>query len=118
MEVREVGRRQLKKLPREQYDAEIKKLRAESEKMVTGMFEFVDAPGGFFEFSYRFFPGEPMRSIKLQHGEITDLPMGIVKHLNNCTKKVRTLGVEQGKNGLLSSVQKFSRLKFTPVNWT
>ena len=40
--------------------------------------------------------------IKIFHGEIVDLPMGIVRHLNNTFKKVRTLG--DGQNLAVSGV--------------
>jgi hypothetical protein len=118
MRVTEIGRKTMKKLPAETYTAELKKMRQEHEKMVKGMFEFVDAPGGFFEFDYRFFPGQPITKIYLTHGEITEIPLGVVKHLNGCMKKVRTINPEQSQKGLLSTFQKFSRLKFTPVDWT
>lgn len=118
MRIQEIGRKTQKKLPSETYTAELKKMRQEHEKMVKGMFEFVDAQGGFFEFDYRFFPGEPIRKIHLTHGEITDMPLGLVKHLNGTMRKVRTLNLEQGNKGLMSTYQKFSRLKFTPVDWS
>lgn len=122
MRVTEIGRKTQKKLPSETYTAELKKMRQEHEKMVKGMFEFVDAQGGFFEFNYKFFPGEPIRRIYLTHGEITELPLGVVKHLNGCTKKVRLMSphnpVELNKKGIPNTYQKFSRLKFTPVDWS
>jgi len=92
----------------------IKKLQKEGQKMVKGMFEFIDAQAGYFDFCYRFFPGEPIRSVRITHGEICEIPMVLVKHLNNCYKKIRTIGtnldVDQG------SIVKTSRTRFTPVD--
>lgn len=90
----------------------IKKLRKEGEKLVHGVFEFVDAQGGWLDFSFRFFPGDPIRTIKIMHGEACDVPMILVKHLNNVYKKVRVpkLNLDSGKD----TVQKISRCRFTP----
>jgi|GEM_PF-1472012 len=126
MEVKEHSRKQVNKLPPEVYDEKVKKLRREHEKMVKGMFEFIDAQGGWLDFSYRFFRGEPIKTIRLTHGEITELPMGIVKHLNNCKKKIRKFGMMKGQGasqidgelpdrGLPSTYEVQSRVRFTPV---
>src|SRR5208283_2219593 len=69
----------------------LKKIRNEGEKMCKGMFEFLDAQGGWLDFNYRFYPGEPIRTVRIVHGEICDIPMCLVKHLNNIWVKVRTL---------------------------
>ena len=95
-----------------------KKLRKDHEKMVKGMFEFIDAQGGWLDFSYRFFKEDPIRTIRLTHGEIVDLPMGIIRHLNNCVKKVRTISpvLDPGARGVPSTVTKQSRVRFTPMD--
>lgn len=105
-------------VPKEQSEEQIKQLRKEHDKLVKGMFEFVDAQGGWLDFSYRIFPGEDVQVIRLTHGEICELPMGIVKHLNNTKKKVRKFQKEIGENtrGLPSSYEVQSRVRFTPMN--
>lgn len=92
----------------------IKQLRKEGEKMIKGMFEFVDAQGGWLNFSFRYFPGDSIKTIKIVHGEICDVPMILAKHLNNVYKKVRMLpeNVDTGRG----SVTKISRTRFTPVD--
>jgi hypothetical protein len=57
------------------------------------------------------------------HGEICELPMGIVKHLNNTKKKVRKFGLgiaERGgeipERGLPSTFEVQSRIRFTPMD--
>lgn len=92
VQVRELGSKNRKVLPAEKMADLIKKMRKDGEKMVSGMFEFVDAQGGWIDFCYRIYPGEPIKTIRLVHGEICDLPMDIVKHLNNTYKKVRVFG--------------------------
>lgn len=110
-------------MPADKYDEALKKMRRDYEKMCKGMFEFSDAQGGWLDFSYRFFPGEPLRTIRLIHGEICDLPMGIVKHLNNTKRKIRKFGMsdiegrgsELPARGLPSSYSVESRVRFTPM---
>ena len=63
------------------------------------MFEFLDAQGGWLEFAYRKYPGEPIQMIKMIHGEICDLPMGIIKHLNNTKRKIRRYNMELRADG-------------------
>jgi hypothetical protein len=86
--------------------------------MVSGMFEFLDAQGGWLDFNYRKYPGEPILKIKLVHGEICDLPMGMVKHLNNTKKKVRRYSMELPEAGKRQprSYETVSRVRFTPTN--
>lgn len=98
----------------------LKKMRKEGEKMVKGMFEFIDAQGGWLDFSYRFYPGEPIRTVRIDHGEVCDLPMDLVRHLNNVYKKVRVPPANNNedqspmKSG--KHVTKFSRCRFTPMD--
>lgn len=101
----------------------IAKARKEGEKLVKGMFEFIDAQGGWLDFSYRFFPGEPIRTVRINHGEICDLPMCLVKHLNNIWKKVRIPNAqykveldEYGRNKTPVAVERISRTRFTPMD--
>ena len=92
----------------------IKQMQKDGEKLVKGMFEFVDAGSGWLDFDYRFYPGEPIRRVKIDHGEICDLPMDLIKHLNNVYKKVRI--VRENADGGRDEVTKTSRCRFTPMS--
>ncbi len=119
VEVREIGKKIKKTLPAAERDELLKKARKEDEKMVSGMFEFLDAQGGWIEFAYRKYPGDVIQMIKLIHGEMCDLPMGIVKHLNNTKKKVRRYNLELPSSGSgrpLRTYDTISRLRFTPTS--
>lgn len=118
MEVREINKKKINTLPAEQRDELVKKMRKEDDKIRTGMFEFLDAQGGWIEFSHRKYPGEPIQIIKLIHGEICDLPMGIVKHLNNTKRKVRRYNLEIAPDGKKQprTYETISRLRFTPTD--
>lgn len=115
MEVRELKKKEKNTLPAAEREEKVKKMRKEDEKMVDGRFEFVDAQGGWFEFAYRKYPGEPILMLKLIHDEKTSLPMGIVKHLNNTVRKVRKYNLEMPSNGKATrSFTTQSRVRFIP----
>ena len=122
MQIVEINGQKYKKLSeaqRAESEEKIKKMRKEGEKLVKGMFEFLDAMGGWLDFSYRFFPGEPIRVVRINHGEIVDLPMILVKHLNNVWKKVRTMPKEMTEDGRFKGapyVERISRTRFTPMD--
>ena len=92
----------------------IKKMQKEGEKMIRGMFEFTDAQGGWLDFSYRFYPGEPIRTVHIVHGEICEIPRDVAKHLNNVYKKVRTMKehADQGQDVVIRT----SRTRFIPMD--
>lgn len=107
-------------LPKAEMDEKIKKARKEHERLVKGKFEFIDAQGGWIDFTYRFFPGDNVMTIHLNHGEVCELPMGIVKHLNNTVKKIRKLDMadlDKMHRGVPVTYEIQSRLRFTPVDY-
>ncbi len=115
MQIIEYTKKKAPNVAPDKVDEMKKKLRKEHDKMVKGRFEFVDAQGGWLEFTYRFFKEDPIMYIKLVHNEITELPMGIVKHLNNTYKKIRKMSMEQGPRGVGTTFETQSRIRFTPV---
>lgn len=120
MKVTEYKKKQKVTVTKEKTAELIQKARKEHERLVKGKFEFTDANGGWIDFTYRFFPGDPVLTIHLNHGEICELPMGIVKHLNNTVKKVRKLdmaNLDLMQRGVPASYEIESRLKFTPVEF-
>jgi hypothetical protein len=56
--------------------------------------------------------------MKLVHGQIYDLPQGIVKHLNNTKKKIRKMipNLDQSARGLSSTYEIQSRVNFIPLD--
>ena len=102
-------------------EAMIKAMRKEDEKLVKGQFEFVEAEGGFFEFTYRIYPGDNIQTYQFVHGEICDVPMGIVKHLNGVKKKIRRyMNVEQPPTGAVKvprTYETVSRVRFIPIDF-
>jgi hypothetical protein len=118
MEVREITNKIKHTLPEPERVELVKKNRKEDDKIRTGMFEFLDAQGGWLDFSYRKYPGEAVKIIRIIHGEICDLPMGIVKHLNGTRKKVRKYNLEIPMSGGKPPREctYISRCRFTPTD--
>lgn len=109
--------------PKHEVEEMIKKMRKEDEKMVKGMFEFTEAEGGFYEFSYRIYPGS-IQKFEFIHGEVCEIPMGIVKHLNGTKKKIRRYAemekVEQAPSGAIKPPRTYdtiSRVRFVPSEY-
>lgn len=124
MQIKEIVRHQQKSVKPEVRKELLDKARKEHGKMVKGKFEFLDAQGGWLEFNYRYFPEDMLVTYKFVHGEVCEIPMGLVKHLNNTVKKVRSFGIDNGANrgnelpdrGLPSSFDVQSRVRFTPID--
>jgi hypothetical protein len=118
MEVRELHKKLPNTLPPQERDELVKKMRREDDKVRKGMFEFLDAQGGWLEFAYRKYPGEAIQMIKLVHGEICDLTMGLIKHLNNTKRKIRRYSLEIPATGgrVPRSYETVSRVRFTPMD--
>jgi len=121
MQVKTLTRKIKNTKSKPEVDEMIKRMRKEDEKLVKGQFEFTEAEGGFFSFCYRIYPGEAIQTYQLIHGEICEVPMGIVKHLNGTKKKVRRYqNVEQPPSGGVRTPREFetiSRVRFVPVDY-
>ena len=121
MIVKEIHKKPVNTIIKEKSESLIKEKRKADEKLVKGMFEFTDAQGGWLDFSTRFYPGEPIRTIHITHGEICDLPIGLVRHLNNTYKKIRQYDTskpvdQHAGKGTPKIFQKISRCRFTPMD--
>ena len=125
MEIKTIGRSAQKTVSPDKAKELMDKMRKEHSKLVKGKFEFVDAGAGFIEFNYRIFPEDLLVTYKFVHNEVCEIPMGIVKHINNTVKKVRSFGntgdsqrgVELAFRGLPSTYEKQSRIKFTNIDF-
>lgn len=121
MIVKSVSKRILNHKPKAEVEEMIKKMRKEDDKLVKGQFEFTEAEGGFFDFTYRIYPGESIQHFTLIHGEICSIPFGVVKHLNGCKKKIkRYANVEQQTSGAIkmpTTYDTISRVRFVPVDF-
>lgn len=121
MLVRSVSKRIINHKPKAEVDAMIKKMRAEDDKLVKGQFEFTEAEGGSFDFTYRIYPGDPIQHFTFTHGEICEIPMGVVKHLHGAKKKIKKYAnIEQANDGAIKFPRAYdtiSRVRFTPCDY-
>lgn len=126
MQIKQIVRSSQKGASKEVRDDLMKKARKEHSPLVKGKFEFLDANGGWLEFNYRYFPEDMLVTYKFVHGEVCEIPMGLVKHLNNTIKKVRHIGIGTGAERgnelpdtgrVPSSFETTSRVRFTPLDW-
>lgn len=121
MKIIEHTRKQRKTKPKAEVEEMLKKMRKEWDKLVKGCFEFTDAQGGWIEFTHRYFPDQPIQQYHFVHGEVCEIPLGIVRHLNNTVKKVRKMNPEIAETGSIrgvpASYEVQSRIKFTPVDF-
>lgn len=115
MKVQEITTKVKRKIDLTKMAEEIKKARKEYEKPCKGIFEFVDAQGGWLDFTDRAFPGDPIRQYHISHGEICELPLGLVKRLNNTKKKVRNAQMNADTDQL-KTYSFISRIRFTPMD--
>ena len=120
MRVVELQRKTTNTKSKAEVEEMIKKMKKEYNTMVKGQFEFVDAEGGFFEFTERMFPGDPISTIQLIHGEICEIPLGLARRLNNTKQKIsRYKDVEQMHNGPIKPprvVETKSRVRFVTMD--
>ena len=121
MKVIEINRKKTNTKSKAEVEEMIKKARKEYEIPVKGQFEFIGAEGGYFRFAERKFPGDPVSVIELIHGEICEMPMGIVKRLNGSKQKIRRYkDPEQTHTGAIKkprTIETVARIKFTPVDY-
>ncbi len=116
MEIKQVRRKKTNTCEPARAKEMLDKLRKEHSKLVKGKFEFVDAGGGFIEFNYRYFPEDMLVSYKFVHNEVCEVPMGLIKHINNTKKKIRIFSDELTDRGVPSTYTTNSRIRFTPVD--
>lgn len=104
--------------PKAEVEAMLKAQRKDDEKLVEGVFEFIEAGDGLFSFDYRFYPGDQIQTVHIVHGETCTIPMGLIRHLNGTKRKIAFYdNVEQNQTGAVKPIPKYtriSRLKFTP----
>lgn len=121
MRVVQHGAKELKVADKATREELLKNLSKKYRKLVKGRFEFTDAQGGEFSFNYKFLPEDLYLTYHIVHGEETELPMGVVKHLNNTYKKIRMFDPNIDKygpsRGVPSTYERVSRVKFIPTEF-
>jgi len=107
-----------KKVTREDFSKQIKKMRDRDAELVTGIFKNLENPAtnggrGSVVFSYKFYPGEENTIYELCDGERYTIPRGVARHLNNnCFyREYQHLKGEFGTQGVRTAFAPDGRLR-------
>jgi len=107
-----------KKITREDFAKQIKKMRDRDAEMVTGIFKNLENPAtnggrGSVVFSYKYYPNDENAVYELWDGERYSLPRGVARHLNNnCYyKEYQHLQGEFGQQGIRTAQNADGRLQ-------
>ena len=96
----------------------IEKARKEDEKLVTGIFKNLEAPGAEATFSLRLYKEHPIRTFTLEDGKKYEIPMGVAKHINRQCKYQRASNLldKEGKP-TIGAGKPIQRYEFTPTDY-
>lgn len=62
---------------------DLEKQRKRDREMVTGIFRFLEIPGGTVRFPFREYRGDPIERFSFEDGKMYRIPRGVARHLNN-----------------------------------
>lgn len=84
-----------KELAKKKLDPKIEAMREEESRMVTGVFRCMEPIGGSVSFSFRKYPGEPVRRYDFEDGRTYTIPLSVARHLNsNCAWPVHKNAID------------------------
>lgn len=88
-------------------------------QMVKGTFIYHECPGGFLEFVYRGYPGDPMMKYELFDGQMYEIPLGVAKHLNqNTSYKIHQYQLGPDGNYSQNVGKRVKRFSFQSFEYT
>jgi len=92
-------------------------MRKEDAKIVKGKFNCHSPKGGSIKFPYRKYKGDPIVNYSLEDGKIYDLPLGVVKHLNNCGVEINAHLLDATGNPIVGIGKKDYRFSFQGLDF-
>lgn len=76
--------------------SEMKAMREEDHRMVTGVFRNIENPGVSEVITYKKYPGDPVFSKKMESGKAYQVPLMVAKHINKaCRYEVHKHAVDE-----------------------
>jgi len=90
----------------------LKKMREADAKIVKGIFYCMEPKGGDVTFSYRKYIEDPVVKYTLKDGMQYDLPIGVVKHLNNCGWDIHANILDKDGNPIVGVGKRERRFTF------
>ena len=95
----------------------LKQMREEDSRIVQGKFTCHDPKGGTITFPYRKYREDPTKMYTLSDGQIYKLPIGVVKHLNNCGREVSSHLLDANGNPVVGIGKKDYRFNFQGLDF-
>ena len=88
------------------------------QKMVRGIFRNLEIKGAGLKFAFKKYPGEPVVTYDLKDETIYDLPLSVVKHLNNdCWYPEHGHSVDEEGRPKVKLTRKIRRFSFSPTDF-
>jgi len=94
-----------------------KKALEEDKRMVKGRFSCHQPEGGSVKFSYRKYKEIPKVDYSLVDGEEYELPVMVVKHLNNCGWDVHSHILDKDGNPTIATGKRIRRFTFQSLDF-
>jgi len=114
-------RKDVSDVPTKQHNLDFRskeEMRQEDAKKVKGKFRCYKPPGGNVEFYFRLWKGDPIEKYTLVDGQEYDLPMGVIKHLNeNCYEEDKEFMLDANGDKIRGAGKKNYRFSFTPLGY-
>jgi len=96
----------------------LKKLHDEDSKIVKGRFICHEPKGGSVKFSFRKYKEDPVKTYTLFDGKEYELPLAVVKHLNNCGWDVHSHLLDKDGNPYIGTGKRELRFTFQSVEFS
>jgi hypothetical protein len=95
----------------------IERMRKEESKLVKGIFQDNELKNGSIKFSFKKYRGDPIMTYELKDGEEYELPLSVVRHLNNDCAYHDHHFILDSKGNPTKSVRKTHRFSFKPLEY-
>ena len=114
-----VGKKvQLSDTKKEETKTLLAKKHKEDSKLVKGVFNNLEAPGGSLEFTFRMYPQDPVRKYILEDGGTYELPICVAKHINNtCNEREHKFLVDKEGRKMVGIDKKRQRYQFLSTEY-
>ncbi len=87
----------------------------EDQKMVKGVFNFKEVPGGRMGFVYKKYKQEQVKKYDMIDGQVYTIPLGVAKHLNrNGWYPVHEYKMDENDKSVVRVGQRVNRFGFQP----
>jgi hypothetical protein len=103
---------------RRQLHAKLQYMRDKDREKIKGRFKYYECPGGRMKFVFKKYKQDPIEKYDLMDGEITTLPLGVIKHLNkDCFYTIHKHATDKDGNAIQVIGQKIQRCEFIPMEF-